>query len=208
MADSKISALANEAPVLADYVPFIKSADTTNKRATFTQIKAALTSPDNIRWWVLDYNDLATQSTPISIPWTWTYTNLTNDQAWPNTNKTYAPSWITDVWSSANNRFEWTQLKLWDIVNIRLDVSVIVATTNTEIAGDLFIADGTWSEYQIPFIPVTNFKNTWTYRLVDSNFIYMGNTVTLNNYARFKIKSDKACTVKVNGWACDVSIRG
>jgi len=207
MADTKISALTQVAPSLDDFVPFVDMADTTTKKATFTQIKTTILPTDNTRWGILDYNDLLTATTPISIPWTSTFTALTNDWAGAFTNKTYAPVGVTDIWSTSNNRFEWTQLKKWDSVYIRLDIEVTVSSVNTEIQCDIFLAE--WgSSYNLPLINTTNFKNTWTYRLVQLGYVYFWDDNTKNNTAKFKIKADKACTVKVNGWACDVQVRG
>lgn len=98
MADSKISALNPVSPTIDDIVPIVDLSDTTTKKTTFSLIKDLLASffqatlvsgtniksingnsllgsgnlvivpTDNLRGGIIDYNDLATATTPISIP--------------------------------------------------------------------------------------------------------------------------------------------
>ena len=151
-----------------------------------------------------DYNDLATQTTAISIPSTSTFVPLTNDEAGPYTNKAYKPSGVTDIWDSSTNRFDFSELSLGDTVDLRLSLTPIVATTNTEIEVDLELAEGSGSEYSIAVVNPINYKTTGTKVLMALTSIYMGDTNTLNNPAFFKMKADATCTVKVNGWYCKI----
>lgn len=147
-----------------------------------------------------DYNDVTTTGTPITVVGGAGFVALTNDEAGAGTNKTYLPTGVTDVWDSATNKFDWTELALGDVIDIRLDIDIIIATTNTEVEVVLELADGSGGDYNIQFINATNFKTAATFKEVAYNGIYMGNTNTLNNPGFFKIKADKTCTVVVNGW--------
>lgn len=149
----------------------------------------------------LDYNDLATATTKIVVPGTGTYVALTNDGAGPNTNKTYKPSGVTDIWDASTNKFDFSELSLGDVVDIRLDIDVIIATSNTEIEVALELADGA---YDINVVNTTNFKTTGTKKVGTYKGIYMGDSGTLSGEGFFKIKSDTACTVQVNGWYCKI----
>lgn len=153
----------------------------------------------------LDYNDLETATTAITVAGTGTFVPLTNDGAGPNTNKTYKPTGVTEVWNTTTNKFDFSELSLGDVVDIRLDIDVIVATANTEVEVALELADGTGSDYDVTFVPTTNYKGTGTKKLVSYVGIYMGDNNTKNNPAFFKIKSDTACTVRVNGWYCKIT---
>lgn len=153
-----------------------------------------------------DYNDSATAITPITITGGGGFVDLTNDELGGFTNKNYPPFGITDVYDADNNRFDWSELKLGDTVDIRLDLEVITSSTNTEIDVFLLMADGVGS-YQIPFVAEQNYKTVGTYNVNRYNGVYMGDSNTLDNFAKFQMKSDKTCTVKVNGWYCKVTQR-
>lgn len=159
---------------------------------------------DRVQMGFLDYNDDATSTTPITVTGGAGYVALTNDGAGAFTNKTYAPDGVTDIWNVSTNRFDWSDIALGDIVDIRLDVSVIIATTNTEVDIALELAEGSGSNYAVPFINPINFKTTGTKKLVVYNGIYMGDSNTLDNPAFFKIQADKTCTITVNGWYCKI----
>lgn len=154
-----------------------------------------------------DYNDLATTATPLNITVAGNPTLLTNDGVGGFTNKTYLPNGVTDVWDSTLNTFDWSELKLGDRVDIRLDIDLITTSVNTEINVDLYFGTGVGA-YKIPFISGADFKNTGTHKLNRFNSIYMGDTNTLNNGGQFKITTDKDCTVVVNGWYCSVIKKG
>ena len=152
-----------------------------------------------------DYNDLATQTTPISVTGGGGYFVLTNDTLGPNTTRLYAPDGISDIWNPSTNSFDFTQLSLGDMVDIRLDVEVTTTSSNTVVDVDLFLGSAT--PYQISFITHANFKSTGSYDLIRYNGIYIGNNDTLNNPAQFKIICDINTTVKVKGWYCKITRR-
>lgn len=147
-----------------------------------------------------DYNDSGTSipvtsgSSPVSI---------TNDAAGSFTNKTYLPLGVTDVWDTSINKFDWSELKLGDMVDIRLEFVLTTTSVNTEIEVDLHLGTGAGS-YLIPFIVEQNYKNTGTRTVSRFNSIYIGDTNTLNNGGQFKISSDKDCSIVVNGWYCKI----
>lgn len=148
----------------------------------------------------LDYSDLETQTTPIVVTGGGGFVKLTNDGAGAQTNKDYAPTNITDVWSIINDEFDFNQLKLGDVMSVRIDIEVTTVSTNTDVRTDLVFGVGV-SEYSIPFIR-NSFKVAGTYQLNSINSVYMGNALTLDNPAEFRIQADKNITVKVIGWVC------
>ena len=150
-----------------------------------------------------DYNDLATATTPISITGGGGFINLTNDELGPFTNKTYAPTDITDVWDATGGAFDWSELELGDTIDIRIDLEIVTTTNNTQVDVNLFLGTG-GGAYQIPFVIEQNFKTTGTFKVNRFNGIYMGDTNTLDNGGVFKMSSDNTCTVKVNGWYCRI----
>ena len=163
-------------------------------------------SADNFSGGILDYNDVTTATTPIVVP-SGTPTVLTNDAAGAFTNKVYAPIGVTDVWLAGSSAFDWSQLKLGDMVDIRLDVNVITTLNNTEAKIDLLLAIG-GSTYAIPWMLETNYKTAGVHNVNVYNGVYIGDANTLSNGARFEIVSDNACTVVVNGWYVKIIARG
>lgn len=151
-----------------------------------------------------DYNDLATQTTPISITGGGGFVDLTNDEAGSFTNKTYPPNGVTDVWDAANQQFDFAELTLGSRMAFRLDIEVTTISTNQTIDVEIQLAIGGVT-YTLP-ITHEQYKTAGVYQMVKSSFIYMGDENTRSNYGKFRIKSDGNATIKVNGWACYIDL--
>lgn len=163
--------------------------------------------PDNCRIGFIDYNDAGTAVTPIVVTGGAPAVKLTNDAAGPFTNKDYRPEGVTDIWDVDTQEFTGRDLKLGDMVDLRLDLEVTTASPNTRVVVDMLVGVGSGSEYTVPFIHTT-LKNAGTEQLNRYNGFYMGNELTLNNPAHFVISADGDCTVVVKGWYCKLLIRG
>lgn len=159
----------------------------------------------NIKAGLLDYNDLVTATTPISILAD-TPTVLTNDGAGAFTNMGFLPPGVTDVWLVGSDVFDWSQLKLGDMVDIRLDIDVTPDFTNTEVTVELHLGTG-GNAYTIPWVTEQNFKDAVTHKLNVYNGIYLGDLNTLNNGGQFKITATNTCDVKVVGWYVKILVR-
>lgn len=145
-----------------------------------------------------DYSDSATSTTPISVTGGAGYVDLTNDGLGVYTIKTYLPDGVTDVYDSSINRFDFSELSLGDMLDIRLDIEVTTTSPSQQVDITLELGTSTFP-YEIPFI--TNvYKAAGVHKVNRYNGIYIGNNDTLNGGGRFRIKSDANCTVKVNGW--------
>lgn len=160
---------------------------------------------DNCKIGFFDYNDAGTAGTPI-VCLAGVTTVLTNDGAGSFTNKTYKPAGVTDVWDEVDS-FDWSQLKLGDMIDIRIDVSLTTTSVNTSVQVDLHLGTGAGA-YIIPFITDMDFKDASTHLLNKYNGIYMGDTNTLNNGGQFKLTADKDATAIVNGWYVKILERG
>lgn len=170
--------------------------------------KSAITIPsDNFSGGLFDYNDAATSSAPISVVGGGASSILTNDGLGAFTNTNFTPVGISSLWDTNLNKFDWSELKLGDMVDVRLDIDVTTTQTNTEVRVDLVLALGGFS-YSIPWILETNYKTSGIHKLNRYNGVYMGDSNTLNNPAHFTITSDKNCDVVVNGWYIKVISRG
>ena len=162
---------------------------------------------DNYSGGFFDYNDLASASSPIAVTVVGSPVVLTNDGAGPQTNLSFPPSGVTKLWDVSTDMFDWSELKFGDMVDIRLDLTVITTSVNTEIKVDLHLGTG-GGAYQIPFVTEKNIKNTGSHNVDRFSSIYMGDANTLDNGGQFKMSTDKDCTVIVNGWYIRAIIRG
>lgn len=153
-----------------------------------------------------DYNDLATQTTPISVSAT-TETYITNDELGEFTNKLYKPASVTDIWDASTNAFDFSELSNGDMVDIRLDLIVTTTQPNQDVIVNLEMASGQVGSYDILFSR-NSYKTANTHPVNRFNGIYMGDDFTRLNPAKFKIYSDYDCTVVVNGWYCKVIKQG
>jgi len=156
---------------------------------------------------LFDYNDNNTINNPISISGGNQYYKLTNDTLGAYTNRAFAPDNIGDIWDPALNIFTFTSLDLGDIVKIRLDVEVITSIINTEIEIIMELAVGGFT-YSLPFLTESTYTTIGTHRINAYNSIYMGDLNTKDNSAYFSINSNNNCSIKVNGWYCEILRRG
>lgn len=164
------------------------------------------TPADNCRIGFVDYNDAGTTTTPISIPAA-TETKLTNDTLGDFTLRDFLPKGISDIWNPATNQFDFTQLKLGDMVDIRVDAILTTTQPNQNFRLALALGVGTPSEYEIPFSGGI-VKNAGPVEASRFNGIYIGNELTLNNPGEFRIYSDDPATIVIRGWYCKILVRG
>ena len=151
-----------------------------------------------------DSNDVTTSGTPLNVLGGTGVKYLTNDEAGPFTNKAYPPLGVTGVWDVGNNEFNFSQLTLGSKVEYRLDLAITTTTANQVV--DIFfeLAIG-GTPYDLS-IANQYYKSADTYNLNVSNFIYMGDTNTRDNAAKFKLSSTNDASIVVNGWACFVHL--
>ncbi len=149
-----------------------------------------------------DYNDTGTSVTPIQFSGTG-FSYLTNDEAGSFTNNSYPPTNVTDVWDSSTNQFDFSELELGSNVQYRIDLSITTTTPNQVVEIILELGIGGTLTYELS-VHREQFKLAGTFNVVKSNFIYMGDTNTRDNPAKFKIKSDASGSVEVNGWVCTI----
>lgn len=145
-----------------------------------------------------DVADLATATTPISIPGTSTFTQLTNDGAGTQTTNVNAPVGITELWNTTNDEFDFSQLKMGDNVHFRADIEVTTSTANTDIQLQLEAGIGVFA-FGIN-LTQRSYKLAGTFPIVVASYVTMDTTTILTGTAEIQMKADKACDVKVNGW--------
>jgi hypothetical protein len=164
-------------------------------------------SPDSFSGGWADYADVATTGTPISV--TATPTVLTNDGLGVDTNTSYLPiggNGITQLWNTSSNGFDFSDLDVGDMIDIRMDIDVIIASNNTAVDVNLHMGAG--GTVIVPFISQQNFKTTGTFEVIRYMGLYIGSTNVRDNLAQLKISSDNNCTCIVNGWYIKAIRRG
>jgi len=156
---------------------------------------------DNISGGFANYDDFATSQPlgAISVTGGGAAVVLTNDTLGVNTNTSNLPEDVDRLWDPSTNNFDWSDLKVGDMVDIRLDIIVKTLSSNTGIDVLLHLGTGA-SAYSIPFIQEHNFKSSGNHQITSFNSIYIGDTNTLNNGGQFKITADATCSVAINGW--------
>lgn len=152
-----------------------------------------------------DVEDVATKTTPVAIPGTGVYQQLTNDGLGAQTSALYAPDAITELWDVVNDEFDFSQLSLGDQVFIRSEVKVEILSVNTDIHMKLAAGIGV-TPFDIHWA-AGSFKNTGIFTLSRMSFLTMGTTTALTGKAEFQFAADKACNVEVTGWNYIVNMR-
>lgn len=150
---------------------------------------------------VEDYNDVTTTGTPIALTSASTDYPLTNDAAGSFTNTTYKLPGATNIWNPSTNQFEFATagLELGDTVDFRVDIDINNSSTNGEFLLSMELAIG-GTAYTLP-VQFFFVKSSGVHNQVAMFSVYMGDTNTLNNPARFVLRSDSTSdTVTVNGW--------
>jgi hypothetical protein len=153
-----------------------------------------------------DYNASGALSSVTLTADVWN--TIENDASGLYTLTSYGPTGISRVWDESSNSFDFSELNLGDMVDIRLDISIATTSNNQEVMVDLVLAKGTPSEYRIPFVYPITFKTAGEIGIVKYNSIYIGNTDTLSGGGDFEIQTDDDATMKVNGWYCKIIRRG
>lgn len=178
------------------------------KRLPFKEaVNAVIEQPESaslqMGWY--DYNDLATQTTPINIAVAGTEYTLTNDTLGPYTGINIRPlSDVTTIWNPTTNRFDFSGLAIGDTVDIRLDVVAITTSPNQSVSVSMVLGEGTASEYTIPLINSQQFKSAGSHQLFRFSGMYIGSADVRDGPAKLTISSDDVGSAIVNGWWCRV----
>jgi hypothetical protein len=144
-----------------------------------------------------DANDTATATTPISHTGGATNTYLTNDAVGGNTTS-YNPNSKDTLWKPATNKFDFTSLKIGDVVNFRLDIEFDNAAAQ-EVDLIISLAEGT-APYE-KHMSHLYYKTAATGTPITAPFeIYIGDAETRDGGCRFRFSSADAASIKVNGW--------
>jgi hypothetical protein len=153
-----------------------------------------------------DYNDLATATTPINVTGGAGFVKMENDGLGANTLKTYKPASMTEAWDTVNDQFDFSELALGDMIDIRFDLEITTTSPNQDLELDMFFGVGV-SEYSIPIFS-GSIKSTGLHEINRFNGFYMGDLLTRDNPAELRLSSPDNCSVVVRGWYIKIIKRG
>jgi hypothetical protein len=149
------------------------------------------------------YADSATASTPITHGAGAADTFLTNNALGSRTQE-YNPESKPQLWNASTNKFDFSGLKINDIVEFRVDLLVDHAAAQ-ELNIVIDVAEGTATPYTL------NVNHAY-YKTADTNVpitamfrLYIGNNDTKNASSRFRLTSIAAASVVVEGWLVQVT---
>ena len=164
-------------------------------------------SPDSFSGGWADYADVTTTGSPIAV--SAVPAVLTNDGLGVDTKTAYLPiggNGITQLWNTSSNGFDFSDLNVGDMLDIRMDISVVIASVNTVVGINLLMGSG--GSVVVPFISDQNYKATGTFKTIRYMGLYIGSTDVRDTLAQLKIEADKACTCTVHGWYIKATRRG
>lgn len=154
----------------------------------------------------VDYNDSTTPLTPLVVTGGGGDIVLTNDQLGPFTQEGFLPSGVTSIWDPINNQFDFSQLKLGDTIEIRLEVFPTTVSPNSTLEIDLILGIG-GNEYPLTYVNNT-YKDAGPQKIDRFSGGYMGDNNTLLNPAEFRVRCDGDATVIVSGWYVKITRKG
>lgn len=189
------------------YEPGAAKGNRTKRVNLFNAVNEIIQIPESsslqMGWY--DYNDLATQTTPISMPTPGTEYTLTNDTLGPYTGINIRPlSDVATIWNPSTNRFDLSGLSIGDTIDIRLDIIATTSGPNQAVSVQLTLGEGTASEYTIPLINSQQFKSAGEHQLFRYAGMYIGSADVRDAPAKLSISSDGSGSAVVNGWWCRV----
>jgi hypothetical protein len=145
-----------------------------------------------------DYEDLATQTTPLS--YTTGYLQLTNDTLGENTKTNLNPYGVTSVWDSVTNTFDFSQLSIGDEVFLSVHLKITHSTAEQTSGLSLLLGEGTPSEYRLPIDLEIYHKNAGVLDVTKEISFYLGNEDRRTTPVKLQFNSDANATVQVYRW--------
>lgn len=139
--------------------------------------------------------------TPINIP-AGVETKLTLDASTGTIIDQYLPVGVTSIWDSANSQFDFSQLAIGDMVDIRVDGSLTNSGFNESFALNLVAAIGSPSEFTLPFAS-GNRLFAGTSVVSRYNGVYIGSADMRDNPAELRIET----TDPASGFLIDIYIK-
>ncbi|ANO58047.1 hypothetical protein [Shewanella phage SFCi1] len=155
---------------------------------------------DNITGgWATYFNG---DQTPINIP-AGVETKLTLDASDPNNVlDEYLPLGVSSIWDSANSQFDFSQLSVGDMVDIRVDGTLTNSGFNESFNLNMVAAIGSAGEFTLPFAS-GNRLFAGTSDVSRYNGVYIGSQDMIDNPAELRIVTTDAAS----GFLIDIYVK-
>lgn len=135
------------------------------------------------------------------------FVELPNDGAGAGTNKLFKVPSVGELWDTSTNSFKWNDgLSLGDQVNIRINIRI--TTTSANQTANVRMLVGIGGTPRSIYWDSKYYKTSGVQaNIASTSLVYMGDSNTLDNGAKFEVESDHNCTVEVIGWAIQHFVR-
>ncbi|MEE9351533.1 MAG: hypothetical protein V3U78_04680 [Thiotrichaceae bacterium] len=162
-------------------------------------------NPDQARVGIIEYADLATATTPISVPAGLVFTDLTNDGVGPTTEKSFKVTGLSELWDVSTQQFIFTDMVLGDQLGMQINFEMTTSANNQLLKLRLLAGIGGIT-YTQPWIEAS-FKTSGTHEVTINRLFYMRDTNTLDNGARIQIASDATADIEVRNFTIQHFLR-
>lgn len=152
-----------------------------------------------------DYNDsLVSQS----VPGTGVWTKINNNGLGIYTKLDEVPLGMTILWNTTTNQFDFSELSIGDMVDIRISSAMTPGANNQTIDGRLNMAIG-GSEYPLILGSITPKTQAFIPNFLLYASFYIGDDNTRLNPAEFQVRADSTNAVDFNldGFYCKITKR-
>ena len=143
----------------------------------------------------------------VDMPLADTWYDLTNDGAGPLSTQAYAVAGHGALWNTTTDEFDFSALKVGDLLRIRLEVEFLTSAPNVQVA--MRMVFGPSFAYDLP-IQRKSFKNAASAgegRLLRYFSFQVKSTDVQSNPAKFQVASDTAGTdIIVYGWQIETLV--
>ena len=153
-----------------------------------------------------NYNDATTISSPIAHNGSEGFKKLTNDGAGPQTELSYKPTSMTTLWNTVTSQFNFSELGLGDMIDLRVDVNVTTSTPNQEVVIRIDVAIGTIGNFQLE-LDRRVFKNAGVQPMISYTGGWIGSDFAKDSPAEVQLDTDASATIVVQGWYAKITRR-
>lgn len=162
-----------------------------------------MTTPYRSKIGWFDYND---SGTPQQHSGSGGFIKLTNDTLGQFTKRGFAPIGVSDVWNPVTNQFDFTELAVGDMIDIRFDMEMTTTSNNQEIYLQMAIGIGSSSPHELPF-GQSIIKSATSGRFVRPINIYIGSDQTRDYPSEIQVDSDGTLPMIIRGWYVKITRR-
>lgn len=148
-----------------------------------------------------DFNDLATQTTPVTLTLADTWYTVPNDGLGDFTRTDYKVLGKPDIWNPDTDSFNFTELFVGGLHIIRATVRIETPSANTEVLMRMRLGIGSPTEVTVPVFQRFLKKNNVPYQISDTTFFTIGSENTRDFPAQLEIQADVGgCELTIEGW--------